>query len=246
MLPVLVTTSQKHLWALRPFAYLFNTYWSSLQHVDVITDVKPGFTLPDNFEVISTTGGRPSPKERWSDMLILAMRNHVHSSHFVLLLEDYWMIRTVDVGGVASLADYARQHADVLRMDLTSDRQFNGRARDAGAWGHYDLVETHADSEYQMSLQAGIWNRDHMLSILRAGMTPWEIELYLTPALAERPDLKVVGTKQCPVRYANVSNSGKGLVEDEVRRVPAEHLERMRREGWVKTPSFKEVIGVGS
>ena len=34
-LRVFVTTSDRYLWALRPFAHLFNRYWSELQPVVV-------------------------------------------------------------------------------------------------------------------------------------------------------------------------------------------------------------------
>jgi hypothetical protein len=81
--------------------------------------------------------------------------------------------------------------------------------KDIGAWGHYDLVETPNDSEYQMSLQAGIWNRDLLLSLMRPGLDPHEVELNLSPTLHERNDMRVIGTRQRPVRYSNIYYQGK-------------------------------------
>ena len=220
-IPVVVLTSERYHWALRPFAYLFNLYWSELQPVVVVTDRLPAFQLPGNFQAESVSQGQPLPKERWSDGLMEAL-DHLPASHFVLLLEDYWLTRTVDHAGVQSLAYYAELHPNVLRVDLTDDRQYNGHAQDIEAWGHYDLVETPGTSEYQMSLQAGIWNRLLLRSVLRPGLSPWEVELQLSPELHGRKDLRVVGTRQSPLRYANVlKNSEQGQLQN------LEHLARI-------------------
>lgn len=231
--PVCVVTSSKYQWALRPFSYLFETYWSQLQPVTVITDARLEFALSTSFSIFQVGDGKPLPPNRWSDALLAYLEQLAHS-HCILMLEDYWLIRTVDHRGIETLAEYARSHGDVLRMDLTDDRQYNGKAKDIGAWGHYDLVETPGDSEYQMSLQAGIWNRDLLKSVLRSGMSPWEVELHLGPALHGRSDLRVIGSRQSPLRYINAFKSDKGFELQNLERLPSEHLEEIRRRGWLR------------
>jgi len=232
VVPVYCLTSRAYHWALAPFAFLFNTYWSGLQPVVVVTDVLPsGPVLPSNFEARSVSGGYPLQKDRWSDGLIEAL-GHCPSEHLVILLEDYWLVRTVDDRSIPTLVEYASLHPEILRVDLTDDRQFNGAARPIGSWGHYDLVETPADSAYQMSLQAAIWSRDHLLSVLRPGLSPWEVELQTS--LADRPDLRVVGTKQCPVRYANVTKGGDGSKALNLEAIPEEHRSIFVERGWLK------------
>jgi hypothetical protein len=231
--PVCVVTSSRYQWALRPFGYLFERYWSQLQPVTVITDARLEFALPSSFSVFKVGGGKLLPAKQWSDALLTYL-DQLPQSHFILMLEDYWLIRTVDHRGVETLSDYARAHGDVLRVDLTDDRQYNGKAKDIGAWGHYDLVETPGDSEYQMSLQAGIWSRDLMRSVLRPGLSPWEVELHLGPALHGRTDLRVIGSRQPCIRYINVFKSGKGFELQSLDRLPTEHLEELRRRGWLR------------
>jgi hypothetical protein len=92
-------TNQKYLWCLQGFAYLFNCYWSELQEVTVITDVEPSFELPPNFKIKSVNAGKPLLKENWSDGLIVTLQN-IPDDVFVLMLEDYWLIRKVDNSGV--------------------------------------------------------------------------------------------------------------------------------------------------
>ena len=198
----------------------------------VVSDVIPDYDLPDNFTIKSMNGGEPLPKENWSDGLIVMLQN-IPDDVFVLLLEDYWPIRRVDNIGVDTMADYMRGHKEILRVDLTDDRQYAGDRFDIGAWGHYDLIETPGDSPYQMSLQAGIWNRDLLLSLLRPGLNPHEVELYLSPTLHERGDMRVIGTRQRIIRYSNIYYQGK-VQSEQIAMVPKEHLKVIKERGWLK------------
>lgn len=225
---VIVPCCDKYLWALRPFAYLFNTYWSELQPVLVAGYTPPRFDLPRNFEFYSISHPDPGPAT-WSNGVAQALRS-IDDPFFVLMLEDYWLNRAVDCSAVASLDHYLSIHQDVLRVDLTGDRLYSGRAFDVGAWGHLDMIETPIDTQYQLSLQACVVNREHMLSVLRPGMSPWEFELQDQPkALGS---LRIHGTRQMPVKYTNGIGSGHGDCYTEG--IAPEHVAELRRRGWLK------------
>lgn len=230
--PVVVTTSNKHMWALRPFAYLFNIFWSSLQKVYVVGFAPPEFELPPNFTFISYPSEFSGP-EKWSTVL-LAFVSELDDSHFIFMLEDYWLVRAVDHVGLGTLAEYCRHNPRVLRMDLTTDRlHARGDARlavDREYYGHYDIIETSHDLPYQMSLQAAIFNRALMLEVLERERTPWEVEIYTD--LSSRPDILVLGTRQWPVRYANVLLKGEFQLQ-EFYKIPSPHAQHIRSENWV-------------
>lgn len=231
MIPIYVVTSKRYHKLLPGFAYLWNIFASSLASVVVVTDAIPkGIHLPPNFEVRSVTGGFPVGKEKWSDCLIEAL-THCPQSHLLLMLDDYWLVRSVPDGAIPTLAEYATLHPEILRVDLTDDRQFNGAAKSIGSWGSFDMVETPPESAYQMSLQAAIWSRDHLLSILRPGLSPWQVELQTS--LAERPDLRVCGTAQRPLHYINVSTGGDDKRVLSYSGLPEEHRKHMEAAGWL-------------
>ena len=117
MIRVFVYTSDPYLWCLKPYAYLFNTYWSELQDVIVGGFSHPQFPLPGNFR-FHQIDRNPYPKERWSDGLIKFLGDF-HDDLIVLMLEDYLLNRTVDCGGVATLADYMRQDKKAKAGQLT-------------------------------------------------------------------------------------------------------------------------------
>lgn len=225
---VIVPCCDKYLWALRPFAYLFNTYWSELQPVLIVGYTPPHFDLPRNFEFLSVA--RPDPGvSRWSDKIISVFKL-IPDEFFTLMLEDYWLNRSVDCGAVASLAEYLSIHRDVLRVDLTGDRLYSTRAFDVGAWGHLDMIETPLDTPYQLSLQACVVNKKNLLRVLRPGMTPWEFEIQdHTQVLG---GMRVLGTRQMPVKYTNGIGSGHGDCYTEG--IAPEHVAELRRRAWLK------------
>ena len=163
------------------------------------------------------------------------MLENISDSHFVFLLEDYWLCRTVDHQAIETLADWASGQPDVLRVDLTDDRQYAGDMRDIGYLGRLDMVETPPDSPYQFSLQAAIWNRELLLELVRPELTPWEAELYLSPTLHEIGDrMRAVGTRQRPIRYINAFKGGDSEEVLNLEGIPGEHVVEMRKRGWVK------------
>jgi len=218
-LRVFVPTSDKYLWAVRPFAYLFNVYYSSLTPVVISGYSPPNFPLPANFDFVQINE-KEYPSDKWSDGFIQLL-NFIEDDYFVLMLEDYWLTRTVDIVGITTLYEYMRIHTDVLRMDLTTDRlHARGDARDAHeleSWGHYDLVIT-TDVPYQMSLQAAIWNKRLLLKILEFNKSPWETEIYTVVP----PEMLVLGTRQWPLRYANAIHAG-NIDLDQIEHIPEPH-----------------------
>lgn len=235
---IVVPTCDAYLWALRPFAYLMNVYWSEMQPVLVGGYSKPDFALPDNFQFRSIDA-EDYPPEKWSDGMIKLLRS-MDDQVFVLMLEDYWLCRGVDHAAVESLGHYMTIHDDVLRIDLTGDRLHSGRAFDVGTWGHCDLLETPADAPYQWSTQACVVRRDHMLRCLRPGIAPWEFELRGNELIPE--GLRVLGTRQWPVRYVNAVGMGsqekyqtehsrEGLGGKTVERIEDDHVQKMKEQG---------------
>lgn len=208
-IPVLVMTSDRYLDALRGFAHLFNKYWSPDQGVIVAGFTAPAFTLPANFGFYRIGRFEDYPVSRWSDALIDVLINHPNLETFVLMLEDYWLVRPVDVAAVAMLYHYARQFRYVLKIDLCADRLYAAGMSDYDNCGRLDLIRSDPQSQYHMSLMTGIWNRERMLEFLIPGETPWQVEIDGTPRVRAAQDrVLVLGTRQWPVRHTLALRSG--------------------------------------
>jgi len=207
--PIFVLTSDKYLDALRPFAYLFNKYWSKDQPVTVAGFTPPEFELPDNFTFYSIGDFSEYPVGRWSDALIDLLNHFSNINSFCLMLEDYWLTRPVDTTAVSILYSYMEQFRYVLKMCLTGDRLYSAEMTPYGNVSYIDLILSSPQSQYQMSMMAGLWSRELLLSVLVPGETPWEVELNGTPRVRERKDdLIVLGTRQWPIRHCLAYRGG--------------------------------------
>lgn len=224
---ILIFTCDKYMWAVRPFSYLLNIHWNPPPQAVVFCNQVPSWTLPGNVGFISL--GRDYAPYEWSDE-VLAGLERVPDEYFIWMLEDYWLNRDVDAKAVEIAEQYLRAHQDVLRFDLTSDRQYNGAARDIGSFGHLDLVETPHSSAYQISLQAAVWNKTRLLQTIRHGISPWAFE-ELSPVLIPI-GLRVVGSKQRPICYTNGIGMGHG--EGWTEGIAKEHVLYMKEKGWIR------------
>jgi hypothetical protein len=204
---IIVTTCKKYQNRAMPgFMYLFNKFWGKVE-VDVLTDELPGFQYPSNFKWhVIDVNGEGWPVQHWSTGFRHFLCNYPHNN-FVLFMDDFWLIKKVDQKGIESLGEYLDllPAKNVLRIDLTSDRYMSGYAKDVGRWKGFDIIQTPRGIQYQMSLQTGLWNRELLYNFLRNVWTPWEVELQGTGLLNES-SLFVYGTKNHPVKYANVFN----------------------------------------
>lgn len=227
MIRVFVYTSNPYVWLMKPFCYLFGYFWSNLQEVIVGGFDPPREAMPSNF-YFHQISSKPYPKNKWSTGLIEFL-NAFNDDIFILMLEDYLLCRTVDHGGIGTLADYMRldYNQDVVRLDLTNDRLNADGMHDIEPWGHYDIIACNKDTMYEMSLQAAIWNRHNLLGILRPGLNPWEVELQTN--MVDQP-YRVLGTRQFPVRYANLMLKGE-VMDYELQHIPEPQRSRVQK--WI-------------
>lgn len=227
MIPIYVITNDKHIWLVQGFAYLFNAFWGSDQPVTVVGFNPPPFRMPGNFDFHSL-GSVNKPPSEWSNKLIKLL-DMVNDTHFILFLEDFWFTDKADVDCVHVLTNWMKDHPDALRMDLWRDRQAKKQAFDLETIHGYQIVETPPHAKYQMSLQANIWNRDLLRQVLKPDENPWQVEIDGSQRLSRRPDLRVLGTRNCPVSYEPVHQKGRFNVN----RIPRRHVAYMRQQGWL-------------
>lgn len=224
-LRVFVLTCDPYTWALKPFAYLFQIFWSSLQPVVVGGFTPPPFALPPNFQFFQIDTHN-YPPNKWSDGLIKFLRA-MPDEHFCLMLEDYWLCRTVDHNGIRTLLEWQEGRGDNVRMDLTADRLYGAGMHDVGYWGHYDIIECAEDAPYQMSLQAAIWKKSLMLQLLEPGRSSWETEIHCN--MVGR-GMRVYGSRQYLVRYANGVYQGT-IDWKQIEMIPEPHRSAVRQ--WI-------------
>lgn len=239
---VIVVAAEHMYHCLNPFLYLWAKYAPGyIEHTIICGFSKPDIEKRLAVEFYSLGKQSDWPASRWSEKLIRIL-DEVAEEQFVLMLEDYWLIRPVDVNAIKMLFDYAAQFQNVLKIDLTHDRLYiNGGsnflfgANTYDNCGYLDLIKSPPGTPYQMSLWAGIWNREQMKRVLVPGETAQEIELNGTSRVTD--DQLVLGTRQAPLLHGNIyqsRNNGNPVYEGDHWAIKADDLEFMRKKGWIK------------
>jgi hypothetical protein len=201
-------TSDKYIYAVRPFLWLMRKYWKPMPNVIVAGFSQPPFKLPDGVRFLSIGKYEDYPIDLWSDSLIDALRT-LPDEHVIIMLEDYWIVRPVNQEAVETAYNYMRIHTSTVKFDLCADRLYAGDANtNYGKYGKLDLVWSRPGSPYHLSLMTGIWNKRHLLSVLQRNWSPWDVEIDGTRILSRRQDLYVIGSHQWPVKHTLAFRGG--------------------------------------
>jgi hypothetical protein len=215
---IVVSTSDKYIQAIRPFAWLMKKYWPGHPEVVVLGFTPPSFTMPDNFIFHSIGRFDHYPVQRWSDAVYKGL-SELPDEIFILMLEDYWITRPVHDDVVRMCADYMEQFKYVARIDMTGDRLHAGGATFYGKLGMVDLIWSDPDSPYHMSFMAGMWRKEHLFRVLVPNETPWDVEIHGTTRLSKlRDEVIVLGTNAWPIKHTLAYRGGDNatLLLDEI------------------------------
>lgn len=239
----IVMTSDRSDWTLAGFSYLFDKYTAPLETNVVICGYRqPPIKLPRNYTYFKIGSFSDFPARKWSNSLRIVLDN-VADETFLLMLDDYWIWRAVDTRGIKILYDYCKQFGYVLKADVTHERLYNrfdsynfGQNTYASV-GHLDLIKSPHGSTYQMSLWAGIWNRDNLAKMLVPNESAQEIELYGTGRFNSQDErMIVIGSRQAPLLHGNILQSGKDkpAYRDVGWQISDSDISEMRNRGWIR------------
>lgn len=204
---VICLTSDKGMPYIPAFLYQARKYAPGME-IDIVGYTKPPKDLGARF--ISLGNFHDYPVDKWSNGLIKYLVQWA-PKRVVILLEDYWLVRNMNLRALAVADKVMSQNHDIARFDLTADRLHNGNFVAAGSSGEFDLIAQDGPQEYSLSFQAAMWDREKLLDVLEMNETPWQSELVGTVRLNHRianDGWLVYGTRQWPMRYIIAVNKG--------------------------------------
>lgn len=158
---IIVTTSNLYHHCVEIFIKLFNREWGA--PFDLVGYDKPAFDLPDNCTWVSL-GKQRGPKYFSDDLRPYFEKQE---QYFIWLFEDSF-IRSVDHAGLMWLAGFA--YPDVGRICLSREGMNRKHKIVQNIWF------ADPDTNYRLSTQPSIWNKEFLLKYLTPGLTPWTFE----------------------------------------------------------------------
>lgn len=169
---VIVTTSNAYKHLIPVFCFLFNRFWNDKQPVELVGYDHPYCKLPDNFTFVSLGNQSNTNKDFSND---LRKYFEKQDQYFCWLMEDT-LIKSVNFETL-KIAEFVATNIDsrIGRVSLgnfsvNQYTEFYGRISD------YMIYMTPPKSEYRLSTQIAIWNKDFLLRYLTADLNPWEFE----------------------------------------------------------------------
>lgn len=175
MKPILVvSTSDNYLHLVPIWIHLYKKYWNDPdQRVEIVGYKKPDIELPDNFSFYSMGQQTGDAKNFGTDL-----RKYFERLDRLVIwnMEDSFVKSSVDILGIKHAVNIMNDDHSIGRLALGANNlnQYTESYRKE----IYDdeLVQTPPLSEYRLSTQIAIWNKDFLLRYLKYNMNPWEFE----------------------------------------------------------------------
>lgn len=238
MIRATVLTSNEYLGCLPPFAYFFNLFWPGMEATVVRYDKRLP-ALPGNFSQFAI--GQQC-NYTWSQGLRYYLQ-HCEQDIILLLLEDYFLSSPVDNLAVEAAVVLMESNRNVGKVDLSGDRcrfaHVDYPSYKAGyKYPLVKLVASATNSPYAASLQAALWRKSLLLTLLEDHENPWQFEKRGTKRLhamvANEIPVTILGLQQPPLAYIN-AKGGEGTAPQvwQTQRMPGWMRNDMQSKGWL-------------
>jgi len=204
---ILVTTSNKYLHLLVPYATLFNKYWPNQELVFLGFDNPNIPDLPDNCEYVSL-GKQEDFGPYWTDP-ILSYVKKLKEEYFVITCEDCILCDYVDIEEANLLeSEVLLGNADKAMLD--SHLNFNIKFRSMARPHKEGILKLDQHAQYRTSLAPAIWRKDYFLKYCKPNMTSWDFEVKNMPE-SQRDGATIISLDQDEwlFKYCNVYRKGK-------------------------------------
>lgn len=194
-LPVLVVSCDPYADLWRPFFDLFWRRWP---------DCRGPVYLGSNFVAFDDPRVRPllvGKDVTWASSL-RAMLDRIQSEYVILMLEDFFLMETVDNARVEGLADVAiAERVGCLRL-------YSIYPPEHPVAGHSDLGAFEPGDWWRITAQAAIWRVDTLRQLLLPGFSAWDFELVGSQMSDFMPD-RIWGVKTPALVYDHAVEKGK-------------------------------------
>ena len=164
-LSIYVSSCDKYSWLWPSFFYFFNKFWADCPYRIYLGSETLKF---DDKNVTTLDAGRDIP---WGQ-LTRANLEMIDTKYVLVMLDDFLLEDYVDSNLIdAILNKTAQMNANAVRLTENRVRKklkFHDLAN--------SFIPIEDSGKFIVSLQATIWDRSYLLSILRNEETPWEFE----------------------------------------------------------------------
>jgi hypothetical protein len=198
---ILVLSCDKYSDAWNPFFALYDKFWPDRPYTTYLATNVERPTFP-NVKILNA--GTP---RNWSDDTLKILRQ-IPEKYIIILLEDYFLNDTPDVHWLEQCISVVRK-TDASFMRIASFRKDHFpmyRFKELPEYPGFGV--TKKDAPFLINLQAGIWNREKLMTYILPGESPWDFETKGSRRCEKTDDLFLGITQAsskdiitCPIPY---------------------------------------------
>lgn len=171
-LTIFVNTSDNFEDCWEAFFKLFELYWPDCPYPIVLNTETKEYKYEGLNITCSKVSLGQSKRLGWSECLMRAL-DRVETPYILYLQEDYFLEAPVNATLLADLLNEMR----VLKLGAIRLSGTDG----IGPWHPLAsslVVEVDKNAKWRLSLQAALWNKSVLRSLIRKHETPWQLESY--------------------------------------------------------------------
>ena len=187
---IYIPTSNKYIHLVEVLLYSLKRYWYDFKNTKVII---VGYDAP-KYELLKNVSfksiGNNDEVKNWA----IDLKNYfdtVDDEFFVYMNDDAALVYDLDINLFNYLIEITKKNDNIGRISLTKDVSTNPheliRKED-----NFSVVKLSQTSDYRLSTQFSIWNREYLTKYMTEDMTPWQFELQSS---AKNDGWNIIGIK---------------------------------------------------
>lgn len=191
---VLIMSCDKYLSLLDTFFKYFSRFFDT-EDVNIYVSLEEkSYTYPGlSLNVLSF----PNAKS-WSHRLRLSLEQ-MHRKSVLVLMDDFILEEPTDMAELRKLDRLMTEHDNIAHFALTTVPM-----RNESNEIYYDrYYKRHRMGRYKVTMQAGFWNRQELIHLVRDRENPWKLEYWgsIRSILSNRDYYAIASAEQKPLIY---------------------------------------------
>lgn len=160
---ILVSSCDKYHEAWMPFFTLLSKYWKECHFPKYLLTETSSYS---DFGVKTIN----CQSKEWSSRLLYALEE-IDTDYVLFLLEDFFIMGSVDNETINRFIHYLGNDKNMSVIYL---KTIAGQKRSSSVYP--ELIKMEVGKKYYMNFQAALWRRIDLLSIIKPGLSAWDIE----------------------------------------------------------------------
>lgn len=113
-----------------------------------------------------------SDETKWGKRTLGYLKT-LKTKYVMIILDDFIVEKQVDTESIKRYISYMRNDGDIVSIAIADIYDKNNSATEYG-----ELVKRPKKANYLLNLQACLWHRETLISLMRENENPWQTELF--------------------------------------------------------------------